>query len=445
MLKNLFPHAYIKNVFCIDYEKLFSFGYKALIFDIDNTLVHHGDEASNEVKTLFYTLKTIGFKVIFVSDNSKERLEKFVKYIDCPYICEAGKPDTAPFYEALKILDTKDNETIVIGDQIFKDILGANKSNIPSILVKFIRLKSEKWIGLTRYIEKIILILYKFSGKYHDRITNIEIKTAKKRRLFCEINPFFYKISVFKERLKRYFADFFSKIPFAKDKIIDILPVMVSQYSSKLIKRGKDIDIVLQQNKAVNIDISAKKINGLLINSGEVFSFWHILGKPSKRKGFKKGRIIVNNKLVPGLGGGLCNLANTIHQLVLHSPLDVIEVHFHSDSLAPEEGKHKILSSGTSIDYNYIDFRCKNNTEQTFQLLIWCENEQLFAELRSDKDIAWDYRLLEENRRFIKENDKYFCISEIYKITAEKITGRVIEKKLIRNNHSEVMYDYSLI
>ena len=159
MLKNLFPHAYIKNVFCIDYEKLFSFGYKALIFDIDNTLVHHGDEASNEVKTLFYTLKTIGFKVIFVSDNSKERLEKFVKYIDCPYICEAGKPDTAPFYEALKILDTKDNETIVIGDQIFKDILGANKSNIPSILVKFIRLKSEKWIGLTRYIEKIILIL----------------------------------------------------------------------------------------------------------------------------------------------------------------------------------------------------------------------------------------------------------------------------------------------
>ena len=66
MLKNLFPHAYIKNVFCIDYEKLFSFGYKALIFDIDNTLVHHGDEASNEVKTLFYTLKTIGFKVIFV-------------------------------------------------------------------------------------------------------------------------------------------------------------------------------------------------------------------------------------------------------------------------------------------------------------------------------------------------------------------------------------------
>ena len=54
MLKNLFPHAYIKNVFCIDYEKLFSFGYKALIFDIDNTLVHHGDEASNEVKTLFF-------------------------------------------------------------------------------------------------------------------------------------------------------------------------------------------------------------------------------------------------------------------------------------------------------------------------------------------------------------------------------------------------------
>ncbi|UTC76020.1 VanW family protein [Treponema sp. OMZ 792] len=445
MLKNFFPHTYTKNVFCIDYEKLFRLGYKALIFDIDNTLVHHGGDAPNEVKTLFSTLKKIGFKLILLSDNSKERVEKFARDIGCPYICEASKPDTSPFYKALEILGTKNNETIVIGDQIFKDILGANKNNIPSILVQFIRLKSEKWIGFTRYVEKLILFLYKFAGKYNNRIGNIEIKTAKKRRLFCEINPFFYKISVLKERLKRHLTNSLSKTSFAKDKSIDRLPVRIFRYSSSLIKRGKDIDPVLQQNKALNIDISANKINGLLINPGEVFSFWHILGKPSKRNGFKEGRIIVNNKLIAGVGGGLCNLANTIHQLILHSPLDVIEVHFHSDSLAPEEGEHKILSSGTSVDYNYIDFRCKNNTEQTFQLLTWCENEHLFAELRSVTDIAYSYRLLEENRRFVNENDKYFCMSEIYKITCEKSTGRVLEKKLIRNNRSEVMYDYSLI
>jgi hypothetical protein len=84
------------------------------------------------------------------------------------------------------------------------------------------------------------------------------------------------------------------------------------------------------------------------------------------------------------MGGGLCNLANTIHLLFLHSPLEVTEFHQHSDALAPDEGKRVPFSSGTSVVYNYIDYRVKNTTDQDVQLCLWCEDEKLFGEYYSD-------------------------------------------------------------
>jgi vancomycin resistance protein VanW len=132
----------------------------------------------------------------------------------------------------------------------------------------------------------------------------------------------------------------------------------------------------LQYNKAVNIDIAGKRINGIVIRPGEVFSFWRTVGRTTKAKGYLPGRIIEGGELKPGIGGGLCNLGNTVHLLGLHSPLDVTEVHHHSDALAPDHGKRVPFSSGTSVSYNYLDLRFKNNTDQAFQLMTWCQDEK---------------------------------------------------------------------
>ena len=100
-----------------------------------------------------------------------------------------------------------------------------------------------------------------------------------------------------------------------------------------------------------------------------------------------------------------------------------------------------MLSSGTSVDYNYIDFCFVNNTEQDFALFTWCENDYLFAELRCKKAVSYEYQLIEEDRHFCKEGDEYFCISKIYKLTICKDTHDVLEKRLVRDNHSKVMYE----
>lgn len=266
-----------------------------------------------------------------------------------------------------------------------------------------------------------------------------------KDKLFCEINPLCYEISLQKEIFKRHIKNLLSKEKFAKTKIEDKLPNVVSEKSSNMIKRAKGIDIKLQENKAVNIKLASSKINGIVIHPGEVFSFWKTVGKTSKRKGYKEGRVIRIDKLISGKGGGLCNLGNTIHFLILHSPLEVIELHKHSDALAPDEGKRVPLSAGTSVCYNTLDYRFKNNTDQDVQLLLWCEGETLHAELRSEKEFPWRYEIVEEGHHFQKEDDKYYRISKIYRNIIDRLTGDILEKELIWDNHSEVMYDYKLI
>ncbi len=267
----------------------------------------------------------------------------------------------------------------------------------------------------------------------------------KEKRLFCDINPTCYAISVQKEIIKRHLKNLFSGLRFSKKHSAQPLPELVSDHHSCMIKRAPGVDPVTQENKAVNIRLACEKINGVLIRPGETFSFWKLVGKTSKRRGYKEGRIIRRNKLVTGTGGGLCNLGNTIHLLVLHSPLEVTEFHTHSDALAPDQGKRVPMSAGTSVSYNNIDFRFRNNTEQIFQMLLWCEGEMLHAELRCQQEIPWEYRIIEEEHQFKKKGEKFYRNSKIYRQTLEKDSGEIIDKKLIWDNHSEVMFDYKLI
>ena len=266
-----------------------------------------------------------------------------------------------------------------------------------------------------------------------------------KNKLFCDINPTCYAISLQKEIFKRHLKNLFSNVKIAKTKQKKDLPNVISSHCSNLIKRGKGIDLELQKNKAINIVLACKKLNEMVIYPGEVFSFWNTVGKITRQKGYKDGRILQRNRLKPGIGGGLCNLGNTIHWLVLHSPLDVVEFHSHSDALAPEEGERVPFNSGTSVFYNNIDYRFKNNTDQVIQLLLWCDDEKLYGELRSEREFPWCYALVEENHHFKKDKDKYYRISKIYKETIDRLTDKVLDKKLVLDNHSEVMYDYALI
>lgn len=266
-----------------------------------------------------------------------------------------------------------------------------------------------------------------------------------KDKNFCDIHPFFWTISTYKGIITRNIKDLLSKEKFAKTKQPERLANLVFAYSSVLIKKGAGIDPKTQENKAINVKLASSKITGIIIKPGETFSFWQTIGTTSKRKGYKEGRVIKQDKLVTGTGGGLCNLANTINNLILRSPLQIVEFHKHSDALASDIGHRVPMANGTSVSYNYIDYRFKNNTNQNVQLILWCDDEKSYAELRSEEKFPYSYDLIEENHHFEKEDEKYYRVSQIYKTTIDKETNEIINKELIWDNHSLVMFDYNLI
>lgn len=179
MLRNFYPYEYVESVFSIDYDKLYRRGYRGIIFDVDNTLVHHGDDSTAEIDHLFRTIHSIGFKTLLLTDNNEERLKRFTRNIETLYICDAQKPNPSSYLKAISLLDMDKKRVVCIGDQIFKDILGANKSGMVSILVKFIRLDTETKIGKRRYLEKIILWFYKHNKSVQHRLGDIDKEKDK--------------------------------------------------------------------------------------------------------------------------------------------------------------------------------------------------------------------------------------------------------------------------
>lgn len=266
----------------------------------------------------------------------------------------------------------------------------------------------------------------------------------KKRRLFCEISPQCYKISLRKEYLVRDVKDLFGKEKFASEICTMPLPELVKEHRSPIMRKLEGVKPQLQMNKAVNLKISGDKINGIVIKPGETFSFWRLVGEPRERDGYLDGLVIKNNKLESGIGGGLCQLANLIHWLVLNSPLTVTELHHHTDALFPDAARRVPFGTGTSVFFKNIDYRFRNTTDRPVQLMIWQSDGYLCGELRATESFPFTYRITEDNQGFTEEDGEFFRVSQVYRLTLDKYRN-VIKRELLLNNHSRVMYDYSLI
>lgn len=164
-LEDWLPNDYVEDVFSIHYDSLYRKGFRGLIFDIDNTLVAHGEDSNPDIEKLFKDLHALGFKTLLLSNNSRERVERFNKNINTLYINSAHKPQKASFLKSIELMNTSKGNTIVIGDTLFTDIRGANRAGLKSVMVKYIGYYSKEPKGIKRHLEKFILSLRKFYGK----------------------------------------------------------------------------------------------------------------------------------------------------------------------------------------------------------------------------------------------------------------------------------------
>lgn len=158
----LYPKLYIDNVKKITFEILQENGIKGLILDVDNTLIDYYKNMPDGVKNWCEDLKNRGIRFCIASNsNKKEKVKEVSKKLDIPYIYFAKKPLKMGLNKAKKIMKLEAKEVAVVGDQIFTDVLGANRCKMFSILVEPIEEKDIFITVIKRPIENLIKNNYK--------------------------------------------------------------------------------------------------------------------------------------------------------------------------------------------------------------------------------------------------------------------------------------------
>ena len=219
------------------------------------------------------------------------------------------------------------------------------------------------------------------------------------------------------------------------------LPFKCYAHKVPLYRKLKNVDMYLQTNKVINLSIAVPKINLVTIRPGETFSYWRMIGKPTKRKGYAEGMILKSGTVTTGTGGGLCQLSNLIYWLTIHTPLTVLERHRHGYDVFPDSNRTLPFGSGATCFYNYGDLVIQNNTAQTFQLSLEITDEFLKGAWFSDQPPEFSYSVYEKDHVMQSEFWGGFTRHNVlYRKKYDRASGNLVDDEYVIENHAIMMY-----
>lgn len=227
---------------------------------------------------------------------------------------------------------------------------------------------------------------------------------------------------------------------FAYNRSGNLLPHTYTSHRTLLLRRLKDVDMWLQENKVVNLQIASKKLDGILLRPGETFSYWRLIGKPSKRKGYLPGMILQSGGFTAGTGGGLCQMSNLIFWMTLHTPLTVVERHRHSYDVFPDSNRTQPFGSGATCFYPHGDLMIRNDTSDTYQLVVKVGKTHLEGQWRVSNPPEYRYEIEERNHSMNLEYwGGYTRHNELFQKQFD-LQGNLLDEHLVVENNAIMMY-----
>lgn len=162
------PTFWLKSVLRIDENFLYENNVSAMILDMDNTLSMHGNPAAEDgVMEWLDKMRGLGIKMRVVSNNNNKRVEPLAAILGLEYTANGAKPLTFGVNRAVKAMGAKKSETLVIGDQIFTDVMAGNLAGIRTVLVEPFHLEKTWTFRLKRRIESLV---------FHRNYDDLELK-----------------------------------------------------------------------------------------------------------------------------------------------------------------------------------------------------------------------------------------------------------------------------
>ncbi|WP_164510870.1 VanW family protein [Nonlabens xiamenensis] len=148
------------------------------------------------------------------------------------------------------------------------------------------------------------------------------------------------------------------------------------------------------QNKIHNIQLAFDRLQHLIIEPGQTFSFWHFIPRPTARNNYKKGRNLIKGQLQEDYGGGLCQLSGMIYLCLLKSGVTILERHHHSTDIYTDDTRYTPLGSDATVVYGFKDLRFENCLDQRLGFDLEFQKDSIEVSLTSDKpltenEISW--------------------------------------------------------
>jgi vancomycin resistance protein VanW len=216
---------------------------------------------------------------------------------------------------------------------------------------------------------------------------------------------------------------------------------VVARHQSVLLRKLGDSDLRLQVQKVQNLRTAAKALDGLVIQPGQTFSLWRHLGRPTSTRGYVKGMLLSQGRVVEGMGGGLCQLANFLFWIFLHADIEVVERHHHSMDVFPDSGRVLPFGSGATIMYNFIDLKIKNTSDQPLQLSMWLTDTHLKGQLLSPAHSVSKYHVGQRYHCFIEKDGSFYRYNQIWR--EKRQNGILLEEQHMVTNLAPVLYSTS--
>lgn len=191
-------------------------------------------------------------------------------------------------------------------------------------------------------------------------------------------------------------------------------------------------------NRASNLKLAARKINGTLVYPGQTFSFNEVVGPRDKESGFKEALEIVDNEMVPGIGGGICQVSSTLYNAVLLANLPVTERYNHSKPLG-----YVSLGRDATVAYGVLDFKFMNNTGSPLMIMAETEGNELCVGIFGPHKLAETVQIVSEDKQVIppaviKKQDSDMYLGETKVDTQGKPGYEVTTVRVVKSGNTEI-------
>ena len=242
-------------------------------------------------------------------------------------------------------------------------------------------------------------------------------------------------------RGRRHLQDYISGESFCRnvDPAGPDFTYRVFSHAAHLVREYPEPWYSLQQNKIRNLKKAVPNVDGIVIAPGETFSFWHLVGKPSKNEGYTEGMTVSEGGLCLSMGGGLCQLSNALYWTALNLGFEIVERHRHSLDIFPDSNRDAPFAAGATVAYNYVDLRFRNPHAYSVRLSVTLDDEWLRIMADSDFPPPATYLILEMKHRYVTERDVLYRENELWRIS---LVDNVEEgRERVAANRGRVLYE----